>query len=91
MPIYVTRIVTGPDGEPRTLADRDTLATLTGYAATTIRLYCTPEQEDPDTGRALYHQATIVAALEARNCYPRPYLQTPRARRDGPAKRRRKP
>lgn len=91
MPVYVTRTVTGPDGTERTLTDRDILATLTGYSARTIRHYCKPEKIDPETQRALYHQDTVTTLLEARGCFPRPHMQRPRAKKTGPAIRRRKP
>lgn len=91
MPIYVTRQGTGPDGELVTLADRDTLAQLTGFSAMTIRLYCTKAATDLKTGRALYDQAAVEKTLADRGTQPRPHMQQPRAKRDGPAKRRRKP
>lgn len=51
-----------------------------------------PARHHTATGRALYHQQTVVAELEARGCQPRPDLQgRKRARKNGPAKRRRKP
>ena len=95
MPVHVARHING-----RTLVDRDTLATLTGYAATTIRIYCRPDYYDTPTiasgqghptGRALYDQDTVLAQLAAIGCQPRPHMQgVPRAKRHGPAKRRRK-
>lgn len=85
MPIYVARTVEGPDGHWQHLADRDTMSTLTGYAAFTIRIRCRPVCYDQDTGRALYDQDAIVADLKARGILPRPAIQgRSRARRAGP-------
>lgn len=83
MPIYVTRTEESPDGGFRYLADRDTLAILTGYAAFTIRIRCRPTCYDKTTGRALYDQDAIVADLRARGIRPRPHQRGHRARRAG--------
>jgi hypothetical protein len=74
VPIYVTRTVDRPEG-PQFLADRDTLSRLTGYAAITIRLRCSPTCYDETTGRALYDQNAVVADLRGRGIHPRPHQQ----------------
>ncbi len=90
MPVYVTRTLPTADGTVRTLADRDTLAHLTGYSARTIRCYCQPDRYDTETARALYEQDTVETVL-AGHSDPRPHMRRPRAKRIGPATRRRKP
>lgn len=74
--VPVTRFVPHPDGtRMRALADRDYIAETLGYAAYTIRRYCTRHSVDPATGRALYDLDEVRQVLADAGVKPRAWLQ----------------